>query len=189
MIIKQELYSSTGNQRYKTIVANNFRRQDGVILAHTKHSSVIWVNGREYPIIFRSMDLREKVYTRMCEAMENRQLHITIDLEEFYDNKLTPELIKKDIKLRSYKFTKHLKLCAEHILSSQGLEFDQLRTLDAFKSFSKTQLKGIRERKNLILNDEQIINLSKTLRYPKEFHNYVSPAAFWHNLYELRTES
>ena len=186
MKVIQELYSTNGFRKNIELNVDSVVKQNNVILPFTKHSHVIWVNKKEYPIVFRTAKLRDTAYN-LLEA--NGDNDITLDLELFYTHCLTPQQTKLSIKNNSYKFDKHLLACAQFVLDTNNITFEQLTETDAFNTFSKTQMKKFKQGESLNINYEQLYIFSKTLRYPRIFHDYISPLDFWVNLYELRTTS
>ena len=189
MVIKQHLYSSEGTRRYKKIelTTDRLTKQDGVLLPHSKHTNVIWLNNKGYPIIFRTAELRDIAFTYINDAIETYQEEITLPLSLFYKDQLTEDKIKTEIQKRNYTFKKHIRACAEYVMNHQKIQFAELHQLEAFRNFSKSQMKYIKEGKQFEINNEQLQLFSETLRYPKEFHSYISPLSFWRNLYELCT--
>ena len=189
MVIKQHLYSSEGTRRYKKIelITDKLTKQDGVLLPHSKHSSVIWLNNKSYPIIFRTPELRDVTFSYINDCITAYQEEIILPLGLFYKDVLPEDKIKIEIQKRNYSFKKHIRACAEYVMNHQKIQFNELHDLEAFRSFSKTQMKHIKEGKQFEIDYEQLRIFSETLRYPREFHNYISPYSFWKALYELRS--
>jgi len=183
MVVKQELYSKSGEYITKTLNVEKIQKQDNVLLAYTKYNNVIWVNGREYPIIFRSAMLRDIQYNRLTEALKDKESEFTLDLEVFYDNKIdiTNILLDKNYQIENYLFGVINILMAE-----QKLTKEQVKLLAAFKDIPISAFKKICNKKLITYNDEYLKTFSKTLRFPKEFHSVSTPLTFWSTLAKLR---
>jgi hypothetical protein len=189
--IQQHLYSVEGCRRFKFIelISNEISKQDNVLLAHSRHTHVIWLNKRSYPMIFRNAQLRDVAFTYINDCIETYQEEIVMPLGMFYSDLLTDEQIKEEIQSKKYTFGKHIKSCAEYVMNYQKIHFNDLHNYEAFASLSKTKMKELRSCKLNNITNEQIRLFAETLRYPREFHSHISPLSFWTNLYELRPSS
>lgn len=188
MLLIQERYSTNGFLLTTEIDVIKIKKAN-VTLPHTRFTHVIWVNNRQYPIIFRNEILRDKAYDEINNSLTEKKDVVTLSLENFFMRQLSDDAIKNEIKKRELKFHKHIWGAAQTVLRDKvktGNSVGYLRSTDAFALVPRSTIKKIIAKNyETTFSNEQIEVFSKTLRYPKELHEFISPYDFWRNLYEL----
>lgn len=184
MRVIQQLYSKTGEFRIKTLEVSKIQKMDNALLSFTKYSHVIWVNNKIYPMIFKNAETRDLVYEKLNVMLISKIEEITITLNEFYVNRIPEEQLYVLLQ-DSYSLNKYLFGVCQQLMVDRNCSFKELHELDAFEKLTINQFKGIQNKIKQSFSDEQIHIFSRSLRYPKKFHDLVSPHTFWHTLSKL----